>query len=135
MKCKQIAIVGVDGEYRELVEKTLRAADTRVYVFAGQTGLFRSGRGRCFDLAVVRVTGEGIRALSTIAKIRTRSTAEKVVAVIAEDIANGTPAAITDGCEAIVREPYGYADLIEAVAALIAPNELLETQTEQVAAP
>ena len=134
MKVKKIAIVGARGWSADLLEKTLRAADTEVFMFAGQTGLFRSARSRRFDLAVVRIPDVGARAMSTVAKIRGREAADKVVVVFAEDLAGGAGVSAELGCDGEVFEPLTYGDLITAVATLIAPNELLEEQHASAAA-
>ncbi len=126
MAAKMIAIVGDFNGDREMLEKTLKASDTEVFVFNGQTGLFRAARGRRFDLAVVRVADGGARSLSLVEKIRTRNTAERIVGIFSEDVNAETGSKIADGLDEVIFEPFGYADFIGAVGAIIAPNELQE---------
>lgn len=132
---KIIAVVGDYNGTHELLEKTLKAADTRVYMFVGQTGLFRSARSRRFDLAIVRMADEGVRAVSTIEKIRSRGSAVRVVAVLAEDVARSTDEFLAMGFDAVLREPFGYGELIATVASIIAPNELHKDKGSGYAAP
>ena len=97
-----------------------------VFVFNGQTGLFRAARGRRFDLAVVRVADGGARSLSIVEKIRARNTAERIVGIFSEDVNAETGSKIAEGLDEVIFEPFGYADFIGAVGAIIAPNELQE---------